>query len=205
MPETGLKALAVVIPAGKGTVGLMASASGYKSFSDNRIGLAYALPLADYLSLGIRIDYLQTHIGDIYGSRSTFVAEVGLLAAPAKNVRVGIHLFNPHRAKLADFDDERVPSTLRIGGQYIFSEKVNAVLELEKDIDLPLNFRAGIEYNPVEPVFVRAGFATLQGSFAMGLGYRWKTLRADVSANWNQNLGYSSGAALVYEFGNRRR
>lgn len=205
MPGTGLKTMVASLPAGRGTVGLMASSSGYKSFSDNRLGLAYAMPLADYLRIGVRVGYLQTRIGDIYGSRSTVVAEVGLLATPAENVRFGVHLYNPNRAKMADFDDERVPTTLRIGGQYIFSEKVSAVLELDKDTDLPLNARAGVEYNPVEQVFVRVGLATLQGCFAIGMGYKWKTFRADVAATWHQDLGYSSGVALVCEFGNHRR
>jgi len=205
LPEAGLKSIAVAAPLGKGTIGLSGHSMGYKAFSDNRLGLAYAISLSDYLSLGVQVDYVQTRIGDIYGSRSAIVGEVGLLVKPNKKTRLGVHVYNPNRAKLAGFDDERIPTLLRLGGQYLFSTKVSALLELDKDIDLPLNIRTGIEYMPVEQLFVRAGFTSLQGNLALGLGYKWKAIRTDVSATWNQNLGYSTAANLVYTFGKRGR
>lgn len=204
LPEAGLKSLVAAAPLGGGTVGLTGHSFGYASYAENRVGLAYARPLAEYISLGIQINYVQTRIGDVYGSRATVVPEIGMLVTPGDRIRIGAHLFNPTRNRLADFDDERLPTSLRVGGQYLFSEKVNAVLEVDKDMDLPVNIKTGLEYLPVEQLSIRAGFATSQGSFAFGVGYLWKGLRADLSANWNQNLGYSSTIALSYAFGKRK-
>lgn len=204
LPEAGLKSLVIGAPLGGGSIGLTGHSFGYASYAENRLGLAYARQLAEYVSLGIQLNYVQTRIGDIYGSRATVVPEIGMLFMPTEKVSLGVHLYNPTRSRLADFDDERLPTTLKLGGQYTFSEKIIGAVEVEKDMDLPLNVKTGLEYTPVEQLNVRAGFATAQGSFSFGLGYVWKGLRADVAANWNQNLGYSTTIGLAYEFGKRR-
>ena len=204
LPEAGLKSLAVAMPLGQATVGLVGHSYGYGGYADNRIGLSYARKLSDYISLGVQLNYVQARIGDVYGSRSTLVAEIGLLIMPTDKIRIGAHLYNPTRSRLADFNDERIPTSLRLGGQYFFSDIVNLSIELDKDTDLPLNIKSGIEYRPADPIFLRIGFATAQSNFAFGVGYEWQALRADVGASWNQNLGYSSALSVQYAFGKRK-
>ena len=203
LPEAGLKSVSFVSPLGGGCIGLIGHQYGYAGYRDNRVGLSYARLLNEYVSLGVQINYVQSRIGDAYGTRSTLVGEVGMLFIPSNKIRLGVHTYNPTRSKLADYNDERIPTALRIGGQYDFSAKVSAVAELDKDIDLPLNLKTGIEYQPAEAIKLRMGFATLQRTVGFGFGYAWKGLSADVAANWDQSLGYSSTISLVFEFGKR--
>jgi hypothetical protein len=205
LPEASLRSVAMAAPLGGGTVGLVGHNYGFAGYSDNRVGLSYGRKLSEYISLGVQVNYVQTRIGDVYGSRSTAVGEVGLLIMPSDHIRVGAHLYNPTRAKLADFNDERIPTSLRIGGQYIFSDQVNASFELDKDIDYPVNIKTAIEYQPVDQLFLRAGYATAQNTLAFGFGYRWNGILADVSASWNQQLGYSTTISVGYEFGKRKK
>lgn len=205
LPEAGLGSVALSAPLAGGSIGIIGHNYGYGGFNQNRIGLGYGRKLSDYFSLGVQLDYLQTQLGDVYGSRSNIVAEIGMLITVNEKVSLAAHVFNPTQARFADYDDERIPTSLRIGGQYRFSEKVMAVMELDKDIDLPLNIKSGLEYHPVEPIFIRLGFATAQQALAFGLGYRWQSVSADVSANWNQILGFSSGVSLGYAFGSRKK
>ncbi|GAB5539826.1 MAG: hypothetical protein Salg2KO_19290 [Salibacteraceae bacterium] len=201
--EVGLGSVSMAAPLAGGTIGIIGHNYGYAGFNQNRIGLGYGRQLSEFFSLGAQVDYLQTQMGDVYGSRGAVVGEVGILITPNEHIVLGAHVFNPTRTSFANFNDERIPTSLRIGGQYTFSDKVMAIAELDKDIDLPLNVKSGLEYHPVEAVFIRAGFATAQQNVSIGLGFLWNELSADVSANWNQNLGYSSAISLGYAFGKR--
>ena len=204
LPEAGLKSFAFAAPVSGGTFSLVGHSYGYASFSDNRIGLAYARKLAKFLSIGVQLNYVNTQIGDVYGSRSTMVAELGALMKPSEKLSVGVHLYNPTRQKLADFDNERIPTLLAIGSTYEFSEKVSMTLQVDKDMDLPINLRSGIEYVPVEQIHIRAGYATLNSSFGFGLGVVWNKMGIDVATNWDQQLGSSASASLSYYFGKRK-
>lgn len=205
LPQVGMRSISFAAPLASGTIGLIGHNYGFAGYANNRVGLGYGRKLSDFISIGVQVDYVQIRLGDIYGSRSTLVGELGMLVMPTDKIRIGAHLYNPTRSKLADYDDERVPTSLRIGGQYFFSEKVSIAAELDKDTDLKLNIKSGIEYIPVESLFIRVGFATAQNTFNLGFGYKWNGLQADVSANVSQNLGYSSAIALSYQFGNRKK
>jgi opacity protein-like surface antigen len=205
LPEAGLRSVSAVLPLGGGSLGIVGHNYGFAGFANNRVGLSYGRKLSDYISLGVGVNYVQTRLGDVYGSRSNVVGEVGMLVMPSDKIVLAAKVYNPTRSKLADFNDERIPTVLSVAGQYMFSDKVSAMSEIEKDIDLPVNLKSGIEYSPAEEIFIRVGFATLQTSLGFGVGYKWKDLQADVSANWNQNLGYSSAISIAYRFGNRKK
>ena len=84
----------------------------------------YTRKLADYISLGVQLNYIQVNIGDAYDQRSAVTEEIGVLVTPNDEIAIGVYLMNPTRSKLADFDDERLPTKLEIGLSYSFSEKV---------------------------------------------------------------------------------
>ena len=205
LPQTGLRSMALVAPIGSGTFSLVGHQFGHSSYQDSRVGLGFARKLNEYISLGVQINYVNVRLGDIYGSRSALAAEIGLLIMPRDNLKFAFTAYNPNRAKLADFDDERLPSTLSLAGEYEFSEKVSATVQLDKDLDLPLNIITAIEYEPVERFAIRTGFATAQGTMSFGFGYEWNKINFDVAARWQQNLGFNSAFSLSYAFGKRKK
>ena len=205
LPEASLKALAFSAPLGGGSVGIVGHSFGYSSFNENRLGVTYARKLADYISLGVQLNYIQVNIGDVYGQRSAVTGEIGVLVTPNDKIEIGVHLMNPTRYKLADFDDERLPTELEIGASYSFSEKVKMLGQLDKDLELPINARFGFEYEPINDFFLRTGFSTLNKSYAFGIGYKWKGVVLDVSNQWNQQLGFGAAIAIAYTFGNRKQ
>lgn len=205
LPEAALKALTFAAPLGGGSIGIIGHSFGYASYNDNRFGVSYARKLSDVISLGVQLNYVQINIGDVYGSQSTVTGEIGVLVTPNEKVAIGVHLVNPTRAKLADFDNERTPTVLKIGARYAFSDKVKMVVQLDKDMDLPINGRMGVEYEPAEHFFMRTGFSTLNNSYAFGIGYMWRGIVLDVSNQWSQQLGFGATASLAYTFGNRKK
>lgn len=199
LPELGLKGGAVAIPVGEGTFGLNISSFGYSKFSESKYGLAYARNFGEKFSAGIQMDYLHVRIGEEYGSKGAFAVEAGVQAKLTDELTIGAHVFNPNRAKIADYEDERMPTIMRVGLNYEFSDKVFVVLETEKDIDHKPVVRAGMEYQPAEILYFRIGVASnpFLTSFGFGLNIK-EQFKLDFATSYHSTLGYSPQISLSY-------
>lgn len=200
LKELSIKGGVIALPIKGGTFGLCISNFGYSLYNENKYSLSFAKPFGDKLSAGIAMDYLTTKIGEGYGSKGVLAAEFGIQAKPLKGLTLGAHVFNPTRAKISDYNDERLPTIIRFGGDYDFSDKVKVAVETEKDIAQKAVFKAGIEYKPVKEFYLRAGIGTNPTLTSFGFGINLKNLKIDVAANYHQTLGFSPQLGLTYSF-----
>ncbi len=201
LSNMNLQGATAVLPTPKaGVFGISYSRFGNKLFNQSRYGLAYGKKLWEFLSVGLQLSYLNTTIAENYGSRHSFIAEIGLLSLVSKKLRIGFHAFNLTRTKLADGYDERVPMNFRLGAQYDFSKKVKVAVEAEKDLELPAVFKAGIEYFPADILAIRVGIGTAPFRANFGLGLRLKFLHFDIAGSVDPVLGFSPKASLAYRF-----
>ena len=201
LANMNLQGATAVLPTPKaGVFGISYARFGNKLYNQSRYGLAYGKRLWKFLSVGLQLSYLNTTIAENYGSRHSFIAEIGLLSQVTPNLRIGFHAFNLTRTKLADGYDERVPMSFRLGAQYDFSKKVKAVVEAEKDLELPAVFKAGIEYLPADIFAIRIGVGTAPFHADFGFGLRLKFLHFDIAGSVHPILGFSPKASLAYRF-----
>ncbi len=198
LKELSIKGGAVAVPVKGGTFGLCITSFGYTQYSENKYSLSFAKSFGNKLSAGIAIDYLSTKIAEGYGSKSVVAAEAGIIAKPIKNLTIGVHIYNPTRSKIASYNDERLPTIIRLGGDYNFSNKVILAIETEKDIAQKAIFKAGIEYKVAKEFYLRAGIATNPTLSCFGFGVNLKNLKIDLSANYHQVLGISPQLGLSY-------
>lgn len=198
LKELSVKGGAVAVPVKGGTFGLCITNFGYSQYSENKYSVSFAKAFGKIFSAGIAIDYLSTHIAEGYGSRAVFAAEAGIQAKPLKGLTIGAHVFNPTRAKLADYNEERLPTIIRLGADYNFSDKVILAIETDKDISQKAIFKAGIEYKMVKEFYLRAGVATNPTLSSFGFGLNLKNLKIDFSASYHQVLGFSPQFGLSY-------
>lgn len=188
---------AAAIPVEKyGTAGLNYSYSGSSASNFSKFGLAYAKRLGKRITAGIQIDYLR-FVQLNYGNSGAAIGEIGFIAEPIKNLFIGAHVFNPWRAKFSGTDDY-ISSVLRIGAGYYFSDKVLFTAETEKNIDKPIVFRAGTEYNLITGLYLRGGVALNPTKYSFGLGYNYKGITADVAYISHNILGYYFQFGLGY-------
>ncbi len=185
----------------KGTFGLTYTGFGYSAFKQSKLGLAYGLALSENFSAGVQMNYLSYRIGDIYGNASAFTVELGLQGKLSKNIIVAAHVYNPNRAKITDYNNEKLPSQLRFGIQYIFSEKLFAVAEAEKSSYNAVNFKGGIEYSPAKEFYLRAGATSNPAQASFGVGLNISSLKFDLSSAYHNVLGFSPQIGLSYVFG----
>jgi len=182
-----------------GTLGFTGSYFGYELFNDKKFGVGYALKLADFVSIGAQIDVLNNKIAG-YASSTSVTFELGTLFKVSKHVDIGAHVYNPVRAKYGKETDERIPTVFRLGATYHTNDKVWITGELEKDLDVNLAFRAGIDYKVNEYVFLRAGFLTLPVSGSLGAGIVFKGLRIELLGAYQKVTGFSPHLGLSYVF-----
>lgn len=192
--------LAYAHPLKKGTFAIQWSNFGYELYQENKVGLAYALQLSEKLSGGIQIDYLSTRLGGVYGSNSAFAAEIGLQAKLTNKLNVGVHVFNPTRTTLNEYNDEAITTIMRLGIGYTLSDKVNLVIETEKDVDHVAALKTGIEYNANEKLFFRGGVSTGPTIGAFGFGLNMENYQLDIAATYHQTLGFSPEISFNYQF-----
>lgn len=197
--EMSLKAFSFAFPTEEaGTFAIDLWHFGYTKYYEMKTGIAYGMMIGKKLSIGTKVNYLHTHFAELYGKKGTVVAELGFILEPTENLFIGGHIYNLTRSKLAVYDDERVPTILKFGIGYRFSEKLFMVTEAEKDLLYKIIYKVGIDYMFLNNVFVRAGATTSPDRMTFGLGYQYRKLRADISFSYHQVLGFSPHVAIVY-------
>lgn len=192
---------AAAIPIKKGTFGISYSSLGYKLYRESQATLSYGMKLSENISAGIAFDYLNTKIADIYGQANAFTGSFGLTAKLLPQVVVSTHIYNPFRAKITNYNNEKVPTIYKFGAQYIFSPKVFLVAEAEKTSAQKINIKGGIEYKPSSLIYIRAGGSSFPAQASFGIGVNYNGLKIDMSSSYHSVLGLSPQIGLSYAFG----
>ncbi|MFL5752547.1 MAG: hypothetical protein ACJ76F_04000 [Bacteroidia bacterium] len=201
LKQLSTSAFVAAVPVKKGTFGLTYTGFGYSAYKETKLGLAYGMALSENFSVGLQLDYLNTRIADIYGKANAITGEIGFQGKLSKNVIVAAHVYNPSRAKITNYNNEIIPMQMRLGIQYIFSEKVFILAEAEKGSYSRINFKGGIEYLPAKDIYIRAGGASNPAQASFGLGVNMKGLKCDISSAYHSILGFSPQIGLSFSLG----
>ncbi len=189
-------AAAAALPTGSGAFGLTLQYYGFDDYNEQKAGLAYARKLSDLIAIGGQFVVLNTRIPE-YGNQTSLTFELGLQAELLPEVTIGAHVYSPLRVET--LEGEYLPSILRVGASYRPSEQVLLAFEVEKDIDFPTRTKGGIEYQLVEPLALRVGFATAPAIFTFGAGYAvGSQLTIDFGAYYHQQLGLTPAISVTY-------
>jgi hypothetical protein len=187
-----------VQPLKKGVLSVGAQLYGFELYRTTRAGLGYSMLLAENFSVGVQMNYLGLQLREQYGSLHTLTAELGLLYNISENWRIGASVFNLGRTKLAEYQNERFGTTMRLGTSYNLSSKVLLALEAEKNINYPLRAKIGLEYQPLSKFFIRGGLNTAPFEGTFGFGYKFKPLQLDLGSSYHQVLGWSPHFSLTF-------
>ncbi len=198
LKETGYKAGAFVLPVKTGALGLSVTSFGYELYNRTNVGLSYGQHFGEKFSAGVQLNYFNTKLSENYGQKSAFTASLGLMAKLNKELTIGVHVYNPTRSKLAEYNNERIPTIMKLGLDYKFSEKVFVALETEKDIDYDAIIKAGIEYHIIDVLYLRGGVSSNPSLTSFGLGVLLKDFKLDIASSYHQTLGFTPSISIVY-------
>ena len=187
-------------PVSFGTFGISFFRFGDELFNQQVLGIGYADKIG-IISLGGKINYYQTNI-EGFGSKGGIILEFGAQAQILPELSFGTRLFNLNQAELVSNDrfTEVLPTVIEVGIAYQPIDDLKLNIQIDKDVDREVNFKAGIELNIIEEVVIRTGFNTQPMTSFFGVGFKKKTFVIDYSTRINSNLGLSHHASVSYEF-----
>lgn len=181
--------------------GLYVSRSGMDAFHETSVGLNIYRKLSSYISLGIRINYLNLHYSENEPNKSVVTADVGVLVIPAEQLKLSILAINPLCAKMRIGGIiEKLPAILSVGASYEFSGGFLLTAEVEKNLILPVNCKLGLEYKPIKELSIRAGMFTKPFTPSFGIGIHLLPFTVDVAFSKHPVLGFYSCCGLQFNF-----
>ncbi|WP_370089612.1 hypothetical protein [Ekhidna sp.] len=167
-------------------------------YSEQRVHLAFGNKI-QMVSLALGVDLLQYNISTI-GTNRALAIQFGGIAEINKQLRFGMHIFNLNQAQLDTETADKIPTIMKGGLSYRPSDELMINLEVEKDLDFDEVFKAGIEYQVVENVFVRTGISTEPFLGAFGVGFHPKNLKFDYAYSNDSRLGSIHEISVAYTF-----
>jgi hypothetical protein len=197
--EFSEQSLSAALPLKKGVISFGMYHAGNKLYQNTRLGAGYSLELAKHLFMGVQFNYQGILLPDYYGKSSKLTGEFGVLYNQSEHWQFGVAIFNFSNSKLSNYQDDRLSSLLKIGATYQPSKIVSVIAEINKDLEVDspyLNF--GIEYQPINILFLRVGVGTQPSNFGFGFGYRFKSIQIDLSSRYHQTLGFIPQVGIKY-------
>ncbi|MBX7205229.1 MAG: hypothetical protein K1X81_07375 [Bacteroidia bacterium] len=176
---------------------------GYTGYSEQKLGFSYSRAFTDKFSVGFRMNYQFLSIKS-YGSTGTPSIDGGIIYKVSKQFITGFHICNPTMQKLDKNSTEHLPTISKIGFQYLPSEKVSLVAEVQKQTDLNALVKVGLEYRIQAKLALRAGLSSNPFLNTFGIGYSYKSMQLDMAASVHPQLGISPHASLTFLFNKQK-
>jgi hypothetical protein len=202
----------IVAPTRFGVAGLSLSRFGDNIYSESKIGLGYARKVAQ-VTFGLKANYTQVSLAEL-GSAGKFVLEFGGQVQISKPIRFGVHIYNFTQAQFKDVYGTiyPIPTVIKAGMSYQATETLRLAIESEKDLDLPIEARFGVEYGIIKRLFLRTSVQmrgrnsdnTQTVSSHFGVGFQPKQLSFDYALGTQSNLGLTHHISMSYRFGDRK-
>jgi hypothetical protein len=198
--ELSQLSMAFVMPGEGNAVALSVNHFGYSLYSENRVGVAYAMQLFDWLSMGIQLNYLNTIQPETYGNAHILSFDVGLLATPADDFMFGVQVHNPANIGFNGERNKELPVAMRVGVGYWFTDDLLASVEAEMEMAGYTMFKAGLEYHLMENFYLRTGVNAKPVNVSFGAGWEWNNLNVDLAYSYDNVLGNSPHVGVSYAF-----
>lgn len=199
LSENSAYGVAVALPSKMGNFGIQANYAGFKNFNESKIGLAYGRSLGSKLSIGAQFNYYNYQIPQ-YQKASAINFEAGVIVHLTDKLNAGLHVYNPVGGDLDKTGDEKLAAVYKLGVGYDASENFNASVEVLKEENRSVNFKAAVQYQFIKQFFARAGFMSETETVFAGFGIGWQNFRLDISGSFHPQLGFSPGLMLIYNF-----
>ncbi|MBK8848517.1 MAG: hypothetical protein IPO27_19045 [Bacteroidetes bacterium] len=182
-----------------GTFGLSFSQFGFSLYNEQIATLSYARVLSEKLSGGMQFHYIRVNLGDeYYGNKGALAASLNMFYKTSETFSMGFNVFNLTNTSLAEYNNERIPTIIRVGARWQPNIKVAVNVETEKNLDQPNQLKLGVEYRPLKQLSVMVGVKGKPAAFSFGVGYALNKWRIDFASSYHPVLGYSPVVGLSY-------
>lgn len=187
-------AAAATVQTNVGTIGVGIHRYGFNLFHENRFLLAYKNS-EDRFHYGATVSYIHIFQGEDYGSADAFGLDLGLAAEITESLWMGARATNVNQPAYGS-SDEDLPRELAAGFSYKPASSAQITAEIVKDINFPLSFRTGMEFEIFTSFFTRAGISTKPSTYSFGFGYGSERWAVNFALQQHNPLGMSPALDL---------
>lgn len=181
-----------------GSIGAGISRFGGDFFNQQLIGIGFSNTLGN-ISFGGKIDWFQTQI-EGFGTGNAFFISIGGVTQLGPDFYLSSNFSNLNRSKIGKNSTQFLPTLVIFGFSYFPSSSLSIHSELEKDVDLPAIFKAGIEYSISNWIFLRTGISSNPSRMSFGLGVRNKKFCFDYGYGQQSSLGQTHHVSFGLRF-----
>jgi hypothetical protein len=200
LKELGYYSITTSIPAGKGCLGFFTMFSGYQSFIDQKVNLAYGRQFGENVLTGVSLIYVFQKAGDEAAPLHQVSYELGTIIRLSKKVNLAFAAFNPFQLYYKSKTYATLPSIFKLGLSVEYSPSLIIYTECEKDLDLSPILKIGIEYIFRDVFFVRGGIRIFPATYSFGAGLKHNHFLLEFSSVYHQYLGFTPQVSLQYDF-----
>jgi hypothetical protein len=192
-------AIGIAFPVAKATVGL-----GFYSFGmspwlqQQKLNIAMAMGLAPKVNAGVSIHLLRTALSEPYGSVITPIAEVAANYEINTRTTASVRFWNIYPVKMADWQNEGLPTVVEAAINRKFSKQLMAVAGLSHESGKPLCIHTALDYKAATKINLQAGFRSSPAAFGCGVGFKQKQMEVHLAFLFQQVLGTSPGISFLY-------
>jgi hypothetical protein len=169
-------------------------------YNRQKLGLAYAKKLGKTFSVGLQFDLLYTRVSN-YKNNLSFCGELGVLYRIHPRFEIGVHVFNLTGEKYREYENEQIPTIMKIGAGWHVSDNTLIIAEIENNTYSKLTVRGGLEYEITKKLAFQLGMRSNPWLNSFGFSYQSKNIRINIAMEYHQLLGISPGLSFDKYFG----
>lgn len=129
-------------------------------------------------SLGIKLNYVQYN-AEGFGRKGVMSISFGGIVKLTEHISLGAHIVNLNQPTIATPENEKIPTTLVTGLGFTLSDKTYLTTEIAKDLDYPVTWKTGFEYQVHKKFIFRTGFNISPHAGFFGFGFRPRKFKLD--------------------------
>lgn len=181
-----------------GNIGIGVFRLGNELYNETRANVGFAHNIKG-VNLGIQAEYIQIAISE-WGSKGNIAINFGGQVQVLPNLKFGAHIYNINQAKIATYQDERIPTIMKLGVSFKPAKRLSLNAEIEKDVMLPTRFKAGVEYGLLDKLYFRTGINTNPVKYFFGFSFLTKSMALGYAMSVHEQLGLSHAISIAYLF-----
>ena len=186
-------------PTSIGSFSIGGMSYGFDLYRESKIIIGYSYNYLNKFFVGVAVNYQTVSIRN-YGNDGAFFLNFGVLGYASNNLRLGFSVQNINRATFGN-DDDQIPMIINTGLSYDVVDDLTLNFAVEKDIKYKPSIQFGINYDIIEYLSIRTGFANEPSKYSAGIGINYSMFSLDYAMFTHNDLGLTHQAGVIISFG----
>ena len=185
-------------------VGAAFSYFGYSLYNDMIAGFGLARNFSDKFSMGLQFNYYASYFScnEMNYYRGAFFPQFGVSSKIFPKLTVGFNAYNPFQSNIKTENTvKRIPTIYSIGTNYAFTENLNWLTQVDKEVSSNFRFATGFEYAMIDQLTVKLGaYATDYLVPCLGVNVNLQKFYIFLNTELHPLLGLNTQLCLKYKY-----